>query len=117
MDPKQFGTTITTGIGFFDHMLEQIAKHGAFGLEIACDGDLEVDEHHTVEDVAICLGTAMREALGNKHGIGRYVEMVRRTVNGADREYLVIEYAPSKRNQPGDRQAVVAMGYDFSARH
>jgi imidazoleglycerol-phosphate dehydratase/histidinol-phosphatase len=63
---------ISTGIGFFDHMLEQVAKHGGFSLAIRCEGDLEVDEHHTVEDVAITLGTAIREALGSKHGIGRY---------------------------------------------
>jgi imidazoleglycerol-phosphate dehydratase/histidinol-phosphatase len=63
---------ISTGIGFFDHMLEQIARHGGIGLRVSCAGDLDVDEHHTVEDVAICIGTALREALGNKYGIGRY---------------------------------------------
>lgn len=63
---------ITTGVGFFDHMLEQLAYHGLFDLKVACTGDLHVDAHHTVEDVGIALGAAFRQALGDAAGIRRY---------------------------------------------
>ena len=65
---------VDTGIGFFDHMLESFAKHGLFDLTVRCDGDLGIDDHHTVEDVAIVLGDAFDDALGDKRGIVRYAD-------------------------------------------
>jgi imidazoleglycerol-phosphate dehydratase len=66
--------TVDTGVGFFDHMLSAFAKHGLFDLTVDCDGDLHVDDHHTVEDVAIVLGEAFDEALGDKRGIRRFAD-------------------------------------------
>jgi len=63
---------ISTGIGFFDHMLSGFSKHGFFDLKLSCKGDLEVDGHHTIEDVGIALGQAIKEAVGDKKGIKRY---------------------------------------------
>lgn len=89
---------VATGIGFYDHMLEQIAKHGGFSLTLQCDGDTNIDDHHTVEDTAICLGTALRDALGNKLGIDRYGFVVpmdeseaRVSVDLSGRSFLVFE--------------------------
>jgi len=65
---------VDTGIGFFDHMLESFAKHGLFDLTVDCDGDLAIDDHHTVEDVALVLGGAFEEALGDKRGIQRFAD-------------------------------------------
>ena len=63
---------LATGIGFFDHMLDQIARHGLIDLDVQATGDLHIDGHHTVEDVGICIGQAVRQAVGDKAGITRY---------------------------------------------
>ncbi len=67
---------VATGCGFLDHMLTLFAKHGGFDLSLGCAGDIEVDYHHTVEDVGICLGEALREALGDCRGIQRYGHII-----------------------------------------
>lgn len=69
-------SNINTGVGFFDHMLTLFASHGMFDLDVECKGDLEVDAHHTVEDVGICLGKAFAEALGDMKGIKRYADKI-----------------------------------------
>src|SRR5215210_3286033 len=63
---------VSTGVAFLDHMLELFAKHGLFDLEVECRGDLHIDDHHSVEDIAITLGQALAKALGDKRGIARY---------------------------------------------
>lgn len=90
---------ISTGLPFLDHMLALFAKHGLFSLEVICKGDLEVDDHHSVEDIAITLGQALAEALGDKKGIKRYGEAIvpmdealcRSVVDLSSRFYLVYE--------------------------
>lgn len=67
---------IQTGVGFFDHMLTGFARHGGFGLEVTCTGDTWVDDHHSVEDVGICLGTAFAEALGEMRGVERFGHII-----------------------------------------
>jgi imidazoleglycerol-phosphate dehydratase len=89
--------TVDTGIPFYDHMLSQLGKHGAFDLNVKTKGDISVDEHHTIEDTALALGTAFKEALGDKSGIRRYGDatlpldevLVRAAVDLSGRPYLV----------------------------
>jgi len=90
---------ISTGLPFLDHMLELFAKHGLFDLEIVCRGDLEIDDHHSVEDIAITLGQALAQALADKAGIRRYGEAIvpmdealcRSVIDLSGRFYLVYE--------------------------
>ena len=89
---------IDSGLPFFDHMLEQLAKHSNISMIIDCDGDIEVDEHHTVEDVAITLGQTIKESLGNKYGVNRYgftlpmdESLASVAIDLSDRPYFVFE--------------------------
>ncbi|MDR2571496.1 MAG: imidazoleglycerol-phosphate dehydratase HisB [Oscillospiraceae bacterium] len=68
-------SAIDTGVGFFDHMLELFARHGRFDLDVSCKGDTHIDNHHSVEDIGICLGTAFLQALGDARGIFRYSDV------------------------------------------
>jgi len=92
-------TDISTGVGFFDHMLAQLGKHGLIDLTVRTTGDLHIDSHHTVEDTSLALGTALRQALGDKSGIRRYGDalvpldeaLVQTAVDLSGRPYLVHE--------------------------
>jgi imidazoleglycerol-phosphate dehydratase len=100
---------INTGLPFLDHMLELFAKHGLFDLEVSCKGDLEIDDHHSVEDIAITMGQALLEGLGNKAGINRYGEAIvpmdealcRSVIDLSGRFYLVYE-VQTKRQKIGN---------------
>lgn len=97
-------SAISTGVPFLDHMLELFSKHGLFDLEVEAKGDLEVDQHHTVEDVGLALGQAFAQALGDKHGIRRYGSyacpldeaLVQIVVDLSGRPYLVYELEPGQ---------------------
>jgi imidazoleglycerol-phosphate dehydratase len=92
---------IATGLAFFDHMLHQLARHGGFGIALEAKGDLPVDSHHLIEDVGLCLGDALREALGDRRGIARFGEahvpldesLARVVVDLSGRPYTVFDAA------------------------
>lgn len=92
---------IATGVGFFDHMLDQLARHSLIDLQVSAKGDLHIDDHHTVEDVGIALGQAIRQALGDKRGLTRYADcllpmdeaLTRVAVDVSGRPFLVFRTA------------------------
>jgi imidazoleglycerol-phosphate dehydratase len=97
---------IATGVGFFDHMLDQLARHGLMDLTVRCKGDLHIDQHHTVEDVGIAIGQALKKALGEMRGITRYADthlamdeaLTRCAIDVSGRPYLVwkVEFTRDK---------------------
>ena len=110
-------TTVATGVGFYDHMLDALGRHALLDLTVQAEGDLEVDAHHTVEDVAIVLGQALREALGDKRGIRRFADatvpldeaLVRAVVDVSGRPFLHFQ-VPLPAGQPriGDFDAALS---------
>ena len=100
---------IATGVGFFDHMLDQLARHGLIDLTVRCKGDLHIDQHHTVEDVGIAIGQALKKALGEMRGITRYADthlamdeaLTRCAIDVSGRPYLVWKVAFT-RDKVGD---------------
>jgi imidazoleglycerol-phosphate dehydratase len=104
-------TAIGTGLGFFDHMLELLAGHGLFDLDVEASGDLKTGGHHTVEDVGICLGSALAEALGDKRGISRYGSMLApmdESLVMVALDYFVYEGGPAGESIAGFDSALVA---------
>lgn len=105
-------SAIQTGIAFLDHMLSLFAKHGIFDLEVVCKGDLDIDAHHSVEDIGICLGMALEKALGEKKGIARFAHsyypmdesLVRSVVDLSGRPFLVY-HAKIQRERVGELDA------------
>ena len=110
-------STVSTGVGFYDHMLASLAKHALLDLDVAAVGDVDIDAHHTVEDVAICLGDALREALGDKRGISRFGDatvpldeaLVQAVVDVAGRPYCVHSGEPA-----GQEFVVIGGSYIWS---
>jgi imidazoleglycerol-phosphate dehydratase len=108
---------VRTGVGFFDHMLDALARHGMFDLQVRCEGDLHIDAHHTVEDVGIAIGAAFLEALGDKRGIARYADatvpldeaLVRAVVDVSGRPFVHFQ-VPLPAGQPriGDFDAALS---------
>lgn len=103
--------TNTTGVGFFDHMLDHVARHGRLGLNVTAKGDLHIDDHHTVEDVGIVLGQALLQALGDKKGIERYgfasvpmdEALARVSVDLSGRFAFVMDVKPQAFTMPGTK--------------
>lgn len=113
--------TIDTGIGFFDHMLEGFTRHGLFDLTAKCQGDVQVDSHHSIEDMGIVLGTAIREALGDKKGIVRYGSCMLPmdetlaicAIDLSGRPYLVFD-APFKSDMVGTMDTQMAREFFYA---